>query len=447
MTVLYFDCFSGIAGNMVVASLLDLGASREKLVQGLLSIPFVEGKIDLIIEERMVDGIRGIYFNTREDDHDHSHEHDHDHDHSHEHTHTHCHEDQGQSDSCDKSHSAFHHSHHQSNEKSEPHSHAPHRGFKDIAALVAQAEISDGARRIALACFEQLAVAEATIHGKSIDDVHFHEVGARDSIADIVGAAICFDDLQVEKVYVSPVHLGSGMVKCAHGIMPVPAPATALLLKGLPVVFDYHIKFELTTPTGAAILKGVNACPLSSDMALTFAGVGHGHGSLKTGQANFLRTFLSGAESQKKNTDSIVLIETNIDNASGEIIGHAADELLRLGALDVCLIPVVMKKGRPGHIIQIQTTPEMAVEIEKAIFRLLPTLGVRRRFMDRTTLPRQKISILTDHGEMAGKRVYEHDGGSVEKIEFDEIARVAREQGTTPQKLLTKLQHAKKLNR
>ncbi len=298
---------------------------------------------------------------------------------------------------------------------------------------------------MALDCFKVLAEAEATIHGKSVDEVHFHEVGARDSIADIVGVAICLDDLHVDKIVVSPVHLGSGMVKCAHGIMPVPAPATALLLKGLPAVFDHNVRFELTTPTGAAILKGLAARP-QADGQVTFTRVGHGHGSMDIGQANFLRAFLCEPEMVKKNADSIVVLETNIDNATGEVLGHAVDELMRMGALDVCLIPVLMKKGRPGHIVQIQVAGEKTACIEQAVFDLLPTLGLRKRLMDRTTLCREAITVSTEYGDMAGKNTLESDGTQTEKIEFDEIVRVATEQKTTPRKLLNKLEHRKKKN-
>lgn len=288
MTTLYWDCFSGIAGNMAVASLLDLGANREKLLNGLKSINFVEGQIELIIEERLVDGIRGLYFNTVDDEHEHQHHHD-EHGHS-EHSHCHGHHDH------EHDHSDHRHSHHEHGH--DQHGHAPHRGLKEITAMINAAAISPRAREIAISCFRELAEAEAMVHGKSVDEVHFHEVGARDSIADIAGAAICLDDLDVHEVIVSPVHLGSGMVRCAHGIMPVPAPATALLLKGFSVVFDHNVPFELTTPTGAALLRGMRARAATG--AQTFTKVGHGHGSLKTGRANFLRAFLIESEPLKK---------------------------------------------------------------------------------------------------------------------------------------------------
>ncbi|NCB37842.1 MAG: LarC family nickel insertion protein [Erysipelotrichia bacterium] len=446
MTILYWDCFSGIAGNMAVASLLDLGASRDKLVSGLESIPFEEGKIGLLVEERVVDGIRGIYFNTVDDEHAHSHSC------SGPLAHTHCHEHDGlDHDPHDfhEHHEHLAHSHEETHAghsvdhepshdaASHAHAHAPHRGLKEICKLVEQANISLTARNIALSCFKVLAEAEALVHKKSVDEVHFHEVGARDSIADIVGVAICLDDLRVNEVKVSPVHLGSGTVACAHGIMPVPAPATALLLKGYQVIFDHLISFELTTPTGAAILKGVGAQSVSGLQSYTR--VGHGHGSRKIGQANFLRAFLSDSEPVKKNSDSVVLLTTNIDNATGEELGHALSELMKNGAYDACLIPLLMKKGRPGNQLQVMAAIEDAETLEKKIFDLLPTLGVRRNAVERSLLPRETVKVKTPAGELAGKKITESDGSIVERVEFDETVRLAEEQNSTPRKIKQKI--------
>jgi uncharacterized protein (DUF111 family) len=212
-------------------------------------------------------------------------EHDHDYEHGKNYKHIHTHLD-------------YKHEFLSEQERQHEHHNPPHRGFKEIATLIDQANISQPAKLMAKACFKALAKAEAEIHGKSVDEIYFHETGARDCIADIVGTAICLDDLSIDKVYVSPIHLGSGVVKCAQGIIPVPAPATALLLRHLPSVFDHHISFELTTPTGAAILKGSKAKLLGE--ILTFEKVGHGHGNCKIGQANFLRAFLGTAGNLKK---------------------------------------------------------------------------------------------------------------------------------------------------
>ncbi|MBU1105801.1 MAG: nickel pincer cofactor biosynthesis protein LarC [Candidatus Riflebacteria bacterium] len=454
---LYWDCFSGIAGNMAVASLLDLGASQEKLQHGLASMPFSEGKIELIIEEKMVDGIRGVYFNTADDHethtdhahHDHEdvlghhehpntgfitheplHEHDHQHEHGESHSHDHGHIEHSLEYHLDPE-AAHGHDH-------EHHHHAPHRGLKDITALIGKADISAQARYLAIECFKVLAEAEAEIHGKSVDEVHFHEVGARDSIADIVGAAICLDDLNVSKVYVSPVHLGSGVVKCEHGIMPVPAPATALLLKGLPVIFDNDINFELTTPTGAALLKGFKATPLPTNQ-IVYTKVGHGHGSRKIGQANFLRAFLGVTEQVKKNSDCVTVLTSNIDNVSGEQLGNAIEELMRGGALDACLIPLLMKKGRPGNQLQVITEPQNAGQIEALIFSLLPTLGVRHTLVERSLLPRETTKLESSLGTVLAKKICYPDGSTRTSIEYDELIRLARQHQSSPEAIKQKL--------
>lgn len=455
---LYWDCFSGIAGNMAVASLLDLGASQEKLRHGLASMPFSEGQIKLIIEERMVDGIRGIYFNTADDHETHAdHEHDHRHESGlnlghhdmpesgfiehkplHEHNHQHEHGDSTTHDHTHIDHSLEYHHDHEQSHIHEHHQHAPHRGLKDITDLIRKADISDSARNLAIECFRVLAQAEAEIHGKSVDEVHFHEVGARDSIADIVGAAICLDDLKVSEVHVSPVHLGSGLVRCAHGIMPVPAPATALLLKGLPVIFDNGINFELTTPTGAALLKGFKATSLPMNH-IVYTSVGHGHGSRKIGQANFLRAFLGETGQVKKNSDCVAILTSNIDNVSGEQLGNAIDELMLAGALDACLVPLLMKKGRPGNQLQIIAEPQDTAKIEATIFRLLPTLGVRHALAERSLLPRESIKLATSFGTVLAKKIWLPDGSTRTSIEFDELIRLARQHQSSPEAIRQKL--------
>lgn len=420
MTTLFWDCFSGIAGNMAVASLLDLGADSEKLRAGLASIPFEEGAIELIVEERVVDGIRGIYFNTLDDE---SYCHNHDHQHSHDHRHDHDHSRQ--------SHEGHDHEHLH-------HHHAPHRGLKEINGLIASSALSERAKDMACRIFAALADAEAHVHCRTVDEVHFHEVGARDSIADILGVAICLDDLDIEKIVVSPVRLGSGFVKCAHGKMPVPAPATAILLCGLPVVFDYHLQAELTTPTGAAILKGLGAEEAYGN-SINFSRVGHGHGSMKLPQANFLRAFLIENEQVKKNSDCISVLETNLDNVSGELLGYATETLMQEGALDVCLIPVLMKKGRPGHILQVQTLPDRHEKIEKLIFKLLPTLGIRKKLIERTVLERRAVQIETTYGMLKGKKITRVDGSMIEVPEFDEIIKVSRQTGKSPEEIISSL--------
>ncbi|GAB4276947.1 MAG: nickel pincer cofactor biosynthesis protein LarC [Candidatus Rifleibacteriota bacterium] len=426
MTTLFWDCFSGIAGNMAVASLLDLGANREKLEKAIASINFEEGSVELIIEEKLNSGIRGIYFNTAEDHHSHEHEHDdahpssilHAHEHNHELAHEHAHDHQHE-----QSHEL---SHNHKHKHKHGHHHGPHRGMKEIRSLIEAANITPRAREIALKCFYALAEAEAIIHGKSIDEVHFHEVGARDSIVDMVGTAVCLDDLDIDKIVISPVHLGSGMIKCAHGVIPVPAPATALLLKDLPVVFDRDVPFELTTPTGAAILKGMNARPIESEQ-IVYASVGHGLGNRNIGRPNFLRAFLQSNGKSKKKADFIVQFETNLDNVTGELMGHVMQKLMQNGALDVAVIPATMKKNRPGMILRVIASMQNADKIEGLVFSELPTIGLRKQILQRTILARDAVTAETAYGTAAAKKIIEIDGRERIEVEFDEKVRIAEE--------------------
>ncbi|MEW6709736.1 MAG: LarC family nickel insertion protein, partial [Candidatus Riflebacteria bacterium] len=227
----------------------------------------------------------------------------------------------------------------------------------------------------------------------------------------------------------TPVHLGSGMVKCAHGLIPVPAPATALLLKGYQVVIDTDTPFELTTPTGAAILKGLKAQPLASEN-LAYDKVGHGLGSREIGRPNFLRAFLTSSQAKKK-ADLIVEFSTNLDNVSGELLGHAASQIMAAGALDFTIVAATMKKGRPGHVLTVIATPENAEAVEKAIFDELPTLGLRKATIERTVLDRREIEIETTAGKVRAKEITEIDGSKRTTIEFGERARIAAQNHCT----------------
>ncbi len=435
MTTLIWDCFSGIAGNMAVASLLDLGADVEKLKKAIDSLEFVEGPLELVIEEKLNMGIRGVYFNSLDDyllehshnhEHDHGHNHDHGHTHNHDHEHSHSHNNHAHDHEHDHDHEHAHeHAHSHAHDHGHGHHHGPHRGMPEIRALIEKAQMTERAKEIAISCFTALAQAEAHIHGKPVDEVHFHEVGARDSIADMVGAAVCLDDLNVSEVLITPVHLGSGMVKCAHGLIPVPAPATAILLQGLPVVIDNEVSFELTTPTGAALLKGLAAKPVFTREFL-YEKVGHGLGSRQTGRPNFLRAFLSNSEnSSKKKADFVVKLSTSLDNVTGELLGHAASSIMASGALDFCIFPVTMKKGRPGFVLEILAAPQMADQVEKQVFAELPTLGIRRQMIQRSILERESAEEDSCFGLIKGKRITEIDGRQRFAAEFDEKVRLS----------------------
>lgn len=245
MRTLYFDCFSGISGDMTVGALLDLGADENKLIEGLKSLNI--GGYDLKIEKQLKNGIMGTSFTViLEGEEAHEHHHDH-HEHEHEHEHTH------------EAHNSGHHSH-DHHEHEQEHTHAErsheHRGYKDIAHMIDHSNLNDNIKKISKEIFEVIAMAEGKIHGKPMEEVHFHEVGAVDSIIDIVGTAICMDSLNIDEVLFSKIPLSRGFVRCAHGIFPLPAPAAMEILKEVPIYYS-DVNFELVTPTGAGIVKAL----------------------------------------------------------------------------------------------------------------------------------------------------------------------------------------------
>lgn len=446
MTTLYWDCFAGIAGNMAVASLLDLGADPGRLEAELAKLPFQEGSLGISIRSIIKDGIRATYFNTRDDeahahadpqhdhavshhgDHDHTHCHNHDddhaHDHEHGHEHTHCH---------DPHHDHEHgHGHPHAHDHSHPHAHhLPERGLREIRDLIAAAKYSAGVADRALACFYELAAAEAEVHGATPETVHFHEVGARDSIADIVGVAICLEELGVTSVHVSPIHVGRGFVSCRHGKMPVPAPATALLLRGYEIYSLPDVDGELTTPTGAAILRGLHAKP-GLPAGFVPKKIGVGAGSRRFAVPNVLRAFLgdSGAVAGNVDYDEVSVLETNVDNVSGELLGYVAERLWDIGALDVTMTPLIMKKGRPGTALSVMIPPALAARAQELLFSELPTLGIRRQTVSRAVLRREKRELQTSYGTVAAKKITDPDGTVRIVPEYESLRAIAIDTGT-----------------
>ncbi len=386
MKVAYFDCFSGAAGDMIVAALLDAGLALDDLQRQLALLPL--GGYSLRAEKVRRAGLAGTKFHVelvgaegqadpgaqahahggehhRHDDHDHDHAHDHDHDHA---------------------------------RQPPPAQHA-HRGLKDILSLLDQAALPAPARQLARSIFTRLGQAEAKVHGVAVEDVHFHEVGAVDSIVDIVGAALALHLMGIEKVYCSPIPVGNGMVKMSHGLLPVPAPATAELLRGVPLASETsgQIVGELTTPTGAAILTGVQATfgPLP---AMRVQAIGYGAGSRDDpNRPNLLRVFI-GELSDAATADSVVELACNLDDASGQIIAAAMEALLEGGALDAWAAPIYMKKSRPAWTLFALAAPADVARLEQCFFQQTTTLGVRRRVLDRTTLQRRHETVETVYG-------------------------------------------------
>ncbi len=346
---------SGIAGDMLVGALLDLGADFAALERALASV----GVSHVSVEDVTRSSIRARHFHVHE--HDHAHDHDHDHDHGHDHEHA----------------------------------------WKHIRARIDGASLTDRARTCALTIFSRLAEVEGRIHGVAPDDVTFHEVGAIDSIADIVGAAVCLDQLDVDAIYLlGPVALGGGLVKTAHGLLPVPAPATVALLEGFPVRPGSFADGELTTPTGAAIVSAL----ASGDRAPAFSldAVGYGAGTRNPAdRPNVVRAILGTRAAAS--AQEIVVLESNLDDVTGEQVPILLDALLQAGALDAFVAPVLMKKGRPGFFVQALAEAGAADAVAECFLRHGSTFGVRRVEARRDVLDRWHERVVTPWGPVRVK--------------------------------------------
>ncbi len=300
-----------------------------------------------------------------------------------------------------------------------------HRHLHDILTIIDRSAISTGAKERATAVFRVIAEAEAKVHNTPVDHVHFHEVGALDSIVDIVGTAICLDTLGVEEVYSSPVKLGSGgVITTQHGAMPTPAPATVEILRGYPVRLT-SVPDELTTPTGAAIVKALSKGVLTNE-DLRIEAVGYGAGTREIAEIpNLLRVVL-GSLTQKTTEDSSVIVETNIDDMNPQVYPYLIDLLLKAGAHDAYLVPVVMKKGRPGLLLSVLADPSALDSIIECIYRETTTIGLRIHHVDRKKLPRELVEVATSFGIVKTKAIV-RDGKRTLAVEYEECRRIAGE--------------------
>ena len=413
MRIAYLDCFSGVSGDMFLGALVAAGVPAELLletVRGLdigasLEIRGVDrGGISATKVDVLVDGQKDLPREEflRQRDHEHAHQHHehehphqpHEHEHEHEHVHAHAH---------------GHSQEHQAGDEHEhTHSHGqhPHRGLKQIREIIRQAAIPDAAKQTATAVFEALGEAEAKIHHQDAETIEFHEVGSVDAIVDIVCAAVGADALRVERWVCSPLNVGGGVVKCAHGTLPVPAPATLELLKNAPV-YSSGVQKELVTPTGAAIVRTL-AAAYGGFPAMTVESVGYGAGGRDLpGMPNVTRLSVgesfSGDERQASPAESVTIIEANIDDMSPQLFGYAIDRLLEAGALDVYATPVQMKKSRPGLLLTVSARNQDVERLSKMIFAETTTLGMRLRQDRRLTLKRQHVTAATPWGEVRVK--------------------------------------------
>lgn len=382
-TMLHYDCFAGISGDMNLAALIDLGVPAEHLRTELSKLHLHDWELKTSRAAKM--GIHGTRVDVELREH-----HEHHDDHAHD----------------------GHHAHHH---------HHEHRTFADIRRMIDESALSDRVKRDAIGIFRIVAEAEAAVHARPVDEVHFHEVGAVDSIIDIVGAAVCMAYLNPSKITASPVELGGGFVKCAHGIMPVPAPATARIIEGIPVTTG-AVPFEMTTPTGAAIIR-YYASAFEKKQSFTIRKSGTGVGHRDTEIPNLLRVFL--AESAETE-DSRMLIETNIDDMNPEFYAHVMDRLFSEGADDVWLTPIIMKKNRPAVTLSVLCSASCDEIISKTILIETTSLGLRKSAVGKTALERETATVTTSLGDVRVKRA--RIGGAVKtKPEYDDCARIAKE--------------------
>ncbi len=407
MKILYLDIFSGIAGDMFIAALLDLGVDAAKLERELKKL-----KLDgwhLHISRQQKSAIAGVKFDVHLA-HDHGHDHSHDH-HHHDHPHKH-----------DPAHDHHHgHSH-------EVHEHDDRRNFAEIRKLISRSKLSAWVKEKSIAVFQRIAVAEGKIHGLPADQVHFHEVGAVDSIIDIVGAAIALEMLGKPRVFASPVVEGTGWIDCAHGRFPVPAPATLAILGARKIpVSQCEEPHELVTPTGAALLaEFVESFGAMDHLVAEKIGFGLGTRENKT-RPNVLRTILGTIDKDRVTsvtnrapvefaspvtchpspldweTDRIAVLETNLDDCAGEILGAFVETALAAGALDVFHTPIQMKKNRPGVLLTILCAEVEADKFSEMILRETTAFGVRKTMAERRKLRREFAEVKTAYGKVTVK--------------------------------------------
>ena len=430
MKIAYFDCFSGIAGDMALAALLDCGAPLAQLKSDLASLAVEDW--DIRADDVLRLGIHGVKVTitekgiSDEEELAHAHEHHHDHDHSHDHDHH------------DHAHSHGDHNH------VHDHDHAHHhhgRSMSEIRAIIESSELNAKVKETALKIFGEVARAEAKIHHSTPEEVHFHEIGGLDSLLDIVGVAWCLDYLGIEKIYASALPMSRGFVECAHGTMPVPAPATLEILKGAPWT-PTEITGELVTPTGAAILAALcDGWGVAPAMTMDEVGLGAGTKEKWGERPNLLRvavgTIAVGtavAPSELKGLDSqtLALLETNIDDMNPQLWEAVFDALFAAGALDVWMTPIAMKKGRPAQLLSVLTATATRDAVLSAILRHTTTLGVRIQTIERAAMRRSMETIETPFGTVRVKVASWKEGG-VERAhpEWEDVKARALENGVS----------------
>ncbi|MFZ0804964.1 MAG: nickel pincer cofactor biosynthesis protein LarC [Candidatus Sulfotelmatobacter sp.] len=413
MRIAYVDCFSGISGDMFLGALVDAGVSPRVLEETVTALDL---GARLEISRVMRSGISATKVDVRvngdatvgrapspaKTNHDHGGEHQHG---PHQHS-------AGESGSR--------------TETSAPHSHG--RGLCEIRSIITHARISESAKKTSIAIFEALGAAEAKIHNTSIESVHFHEVGAVDAMVDIICAAVGAEVLGVDEIICSRLNVGGGTVQCAHGTFPVPAPATVELLKNAPV-YSSGVQAELVTPTGAAIVATLAKC-FAALPAMKIEKAGYGAGSRDfAAHPNVLRLIIgeTAAIQSKTHTDTVTVLEANLDDLSPQVFGYVMDRLLEEGALDAFAVPVQMKKNRPGTLLTVLCKPEDAARLTELIFAETTTIGVRRRDETRQMLARRWETVPTLWGEVRIKIASMNGTVTNYAPEYEDCRRLAAE--------------------
>jgi len=411
MKTLYLDLGMGAAGDMLTAALLELLPDRAAFVEKLnaLGIPGVH----YAAETAEKCGIQGTHMRVtvageEEDEHlhehhDHVHEHhEHPHEHEHEHDHDHDHE---------HSHDHEHHHH--------------HSGMHEIEHIVWDLHLPEQVEQDVLAVYGLIAEAESHAHGMPVTEIHFHEVGTMDAVADVVAVCLLLHEIAPDEIVASPVHVGSGQVRCAHGILPVPAPATAYILRDVPI-YGGAIQGELCTPTGAALLRHF-VTRFGEMPVLRVRAIGYGMGKKDFERANCVRALLGETEGAQ---DQIAELDCNVDDMSAEAMGFAMEQLLAAGAREVFAQSVTMKKSRPGTLLTVICSPEDRQRMAELLLRYTTTIGVRESLKSRYVLARSIETLDTPYGPVRIKRS-EGYGVTREKLEYEDLARIAREQGAS----------------
>ena len=478
MKTLYIECAMGAAGDMLTAALLELMPDKEAALAKLnaMGIPGVVFEAEpsakcgitgthmrVLIHGEEEGAVPCGHTHAHEDHHEHDHAHEHHHEHEHDHAHEHHHEHDhhvhthahAQEDAHCHDSDAHDHKHHHAHDA---HHHA-HHGMAEIRSLIAELAISETVKEKALAVYQSIAEAESKVHGAEVDQIHFHEVGSMDAVADVTAVCLLMELLAPEQVIVSPIHVGSGTVLCAHGRLPVPAPATALILEGMPI-YGGSVQGELCTPTGAALLKTF-VDSFGPMPPMTVAKTGYGMGTKDFEQANCLRAMLgesfpmngtaskmqTGQDAEGENTGSrgaagkdtetenpaaregrITEISCNLDDMTGEDIAFAAERILQAGALDVFTESIYMKKGRPAVKLTVLARPEDEERLAGEIFRHTSTIGVRIHTDRRYELARRSEQRKTPLGTIEVK-ISEGFGVRKEKIEFASLKQIAETSG------------------